>query len=58
MSISYGKQGRGFVNNWVQIEYQSKSNEIKTTFFANGGLIGLCEIFRGTKKLLNKVKNK
>jgi len=58
LSISYGKQGRDFVNNWVQIEYQTENDEIKTAFFADGGMIGWSGIFGGTKKLMNKIESK
>lgn len=54
-SISYGKQGRDFVNNWVKIEYRTDDGEIKTAFFADGGMMGWSGIFGGTKKILNKI---
>ncbi|MGH9365431.1 MAG: hypothetical protein ACRD1B_09240 [Thermoanaerobaculia bacterium] len=49
--ISFGKQGRDFVNNWVKIEYQDG----KTAFFADGSWLGWGGIFGGTKKILNAV---
>ena len=49
--ISYGKQGRDFVNNWVKIEYQDGN----TAFFADGSLLGWGGILGGTKKILNAI---
>lgn len=55
-SISYGKQGRDFVNNWVKIEFVSDKSEKEIAFFADGKLLGWAGIFGGTKTLLNKIK--
>lgn len=52
--ISYGKQGRDFVNNWVKIEYQDG----KTAFFADGSWLGWGGIFGGTKAILNAIQRK
>jgi len=49
--ISYGKQGRDFVNNWVKIEYQDG----KTAFFADGSWLGWGGIVGGTRKILDAV---
>ena len=49
--ISYGKQGRDFVNNWVKIDYQNG----KTACFADGSWLGWGGIFGGTKKILDAV---
>jgi hypothetical protein len=51
--ISYGKQGRDFVNNWVKIEYDND----KTAFFADGSLLGWGGIFGGTRRILQAVRN-
>lgn len=51
--ISYGKQGRDFVNNWVKIEYADN----KTAFFVDGGCLGWKGIFGGTAKILKAVKH-
>ncbi|MBC8490606.1 MAG: hypothetical protein H8D45_31710 [Bacteroidetes bacterium] len=51
--ISYGKQGKDFVNNWVKIEYQDG----KTAFFADGSWLGWGGIFGGTKKILEAVRH-
>ena len=49
--ISYGKQGRDFINNWVKVEFQGG----KTAYFADGSWLGWGGIFGGTKKILNAV---
>ena len=51
--VSFGKQGRDFVNNWVKIEYQNG----KTAFFADGTWLGWGGIFGGTKRILNAVRH-
>lgn len=55
-SISYGKEGRDFVNNWIKIEYLSKNGIAKTAFFADGRILGWSGIFGGTKKILKKIE--
>tara|TARA_B100000029_G_scaffold157234_1_gene152474 strand:+ start:1330 stop:1833 length:504 start_codon:yes stop_codon:yes gene_type:complete len=50
--ISYGKQGRDSVNNWVKVEYQDGL----TAFFADGSWLGWSGILGGTKKILNDVQ--
>jgi hypothetical protein len=54
--ISYGKQGRDFVNNWVRIEY-GDSPAASTAFFADGSLLGWGGVLGGTKKLLAAVQH-
>src|SRR5262245_4218255 len=51
--VSYGKQGRDFVNNWVKIEY----GDGKQAFFADGSWLGWGGIFGGTKRILNAVRS-
>jgi hypothetical protein len=51
--VSYGKQGRDFVNNWVKIEYADN----KTAFFIDGGCLGWKGIFGGTAKILKAVRH-
>ncbi|MDR2012169.1 MAG: hypothetical protein LBQ20_03840 [Rhodanobacter sp.] len=51
--VSYGKQGRDFINNWVKIEY----GDGKQAFFADGSLLGWGGIFGGTKRILNVVRH-
>jgi len=36
VSLSIGKQGRDFINNWVKVEYRSNDNELQQAYFANG----------------------
>ena len=54
--ISYGKQGRDFVNNWVRIEY-GDAPKTSTAFFADGNLLGWGGIFGGTKRVLAAVEH-
>jgi hypothetical protein len=56
ISLSYCKQGRDFINNWVKIEYRSCDNEIEQAFFADGNKQGWSGIFGGTKKIYNLLK--
>jgi hypothetical protein len=51
--ITFGKQGRDFVNNWVKIEYGAGS----TAFFADGRWLGWGGIFGGTKRILRAVQH-
>jgi hypothetical protein len=53
--VSYGKQGRDFVNNWVKIEYDEGGSSHKA-FFADGGSHGWDGAFGGTKRILEAVK--
>lgn len=54
--VSYGKQGRDFVNNWVKIEY-GDVNTPSVAFFADGSLFGWGGIFGGTKRILDAVNS-
>lgn len=54
-SVSLGKQGRDFVNNWVKIEYGENTTP-SVAFFADGSLLGWGGIFGGTKRILRAVK--
>ncbi len=54
--VSYGKQGRDFVNNWVKIEYGDPSSP-STAFFADGSWLGWGGIFGGTKRILDAVQH-
>lgn len=49
--ITFGKQGRDFVNNWVKIEY-GDGPVLSTAFFADGSWMGWGGIFGGTKRIL------
>ena len=53
--VTFGKQGRDFVNNWVKIEY-GDSTTLSVAFFADGSLRGWGGIFGGTKRILETVK--
>jgi hypothetical protein len=54
--VSYGKQGRDFVNNWVKIEY-GEDPELSTALFADGSKLGWGGIFGGTKRILAAVQH-
>ena len=56
-SISYGKQGRDFINNWVKIEYYGLNGELQDAYFADGNNRGWSGIFGGTKRLYNLLMN-
>jgi hypothetical protein len=56
-SVSYGKQGRDFINNWVKIQFKNSSGKTETAFFADGNLMGWSGIFGGTKAIFNKIKS-
>lgn len=51
--VSYEKQGRDFVNNWVKIEY----DDGKTAFFAGGSWLGWGGILGGTEKIFDAVRH-
>ena len=53
--VSYGKQGRDFVNNWVKIEYLDRDRPA-LAFFADGGSLGWSGVAGGTAKMLDAVK--
>jgi len=54
--ISYGKQGRDFVNKWARIEY-GDSPAPSTAFFADGSLLGWGGVLGGTKKILGAIRH-
>lgn len=51
--VTYGKQGRDFINNWVRV--RSKNGD--TGFFADGGWLGWRGILGGTTKVFKAVKD-
>jgi hypothetical protein len=53
--VTFGKQGRDFVNNWVKIEYGDRTTP-SVAFFADGSLRGWGGIFGGTKRLLKALE--
>lgn len=56
-SVSYGKQGRDFINNWIKVEYYDLNNEMQQAYFADGNNGGWSGIFGGTKKVYNILLN-
>jgi len=53
--VSYGKQGRDFINNWVKVEYE-EAGSCHRAFFADGGSLGWDGILGGTKRILEAIK--
>jgi hypothetical protein len=54
-SVSFGKQGRDFVNNWVKIEYEA-GGSCHRAFFADGGSHGWDGVLGGTRRILEAIK--
>lgn len=54
--ISFGKQGRDFVNNWVKIEYGDGALP-SSAFFADGSWLGWGGLLGGTKRILDAVQH-
>jgi hypothetical protein len=54
-AVSYGKQGRDFVNNWVKVEYGDGSAP-SSAYFADGSLLGWGGILGGTKRILDAIR--
>lgn len=52
--IRYGKQGRDFMNSWVQVEY----GEASKAFFADGSYWGWGGVLGGTMSILNAVRHR
>lgn len=55
LRVSYGKQGRDFVNNWVKVEYGHSATP-SSAFFADGSLRGWGGISGGAKRILDAVR--
>lgn len=53
-SVSIGKQGRDFVNEWVKIEYGPRPAPA-FAFFADGRWLGWGGVLGGTKRILAAV---
>ena len=53
--VTFGKQGRDWVNNWVKVEY-GNDTAISTAFFADGSWLGWGGIFGGTRRILTAVE--
>jgi len=56
ISVTYGKQGRDFVNNWVKVDF-TNDNEPLVAYFSDGGLLGWKGMFGGTNKMFNALIN-
>jgi hypothetical protein len=54
--ISYGKQGRDFVNNWVRVEYGDVESP-STALFADGSTRGWSGVLGGTKRIFEAAKH-
>jgi hypothetical protein len=50
-SVSIGKQGRDFINDWVKVEY-GPGRTHDTAFFADGRWLGWGGVLGRTKKIL------
>lgn len=53
--VSYGKQGRDFINDWVKVEYII-GGAPQIAFFADGGSLGWDGVRGGTAKLFQAMK--
>ncbi|MBN1439373.1 MAG: hypothetical protein JW929_08195 [Anaerolineales bacterium] len=53
-TVGYGKQGRDFVLNWVQIEY----GDGRKAFLADGNFLGWKGFYGGTKLLYHAIRKK
>lgn len=53
--VSYGKQGRDFVNNWVKVEYLDEGAPA-LAFFADGGSLGWSGVAGGTAKMFEGIR--
>ena len=54
--ISFGKQGRDFVNDWVKVDYLNETGQPAVAFFADGGSLGWSGVAGGTAKMLDAIK--
>jgi hypothetical protein len=54
--VSFGKQGRDFINNWVKVEYLTEAGQSALAFFADGGSLGWSGVAGGTDKMLEAIK--
>jgi hypothetical protein len=53
--VSYGKQGRDFMNNWVKVEYLD-GNTPSIAFFTDGGSLGWSGFLGGTARIFKAMK--
>jgi hypothetical protein len=54
--VSYGKQGRDFVNNWVRVDYDDGVSP-STALFADGNTHGWSGVLGGTKQIFDAAKH-
>jgi hypothetical protein len=54
VSVSYQRQGRDFVNNWVGVEYDEAGSR-HIAYFADGGMLGWGGLLGGTKRIYDAV---
>jgi len=54
-SVSYGRQGRDFINNWVRVEYGEDPAQ-SVAYFADGSMLGWGGILGGTRRILEAVR--
>ncbi len=53
-SVSIGRQGRDFLNDWVKVEYGSGSAP-DIAFFADGRWLGWSGVLGGTRRILDAI---
>ena len=49
--VTFGLQGRDFINNWVKVEYGADS----IAYFADGSLLGWGGVFGGTGNIYREL---
>jgi hypothetical protein len=54
--VSFGKQGRDFVNNWVRVDY-GDDGPTSTALFADGNMLGWRGVFGGTRRIFDFAKH-
>jgi len=55
LCVSYGKQGRDFVNNWVIVDYRDGVST-STALFADGNMAGWSGVLGGTKRIFDAAR--
>jgi len=53
-NVSYGRQGRDFMNKWVKVEYE-EGGVLATASFADGNMLGWSGIFGGTRRIFEAI---
>lgn len=54
-SLSFCKQGRDFVNNWIRITFDEYETSSKSVYVAGGRFLGWAGILGGTKRMYKKL---